>query len=159
MSATRPLFPLPMAETPVGESYEAGRRRDKRDGTLTMYGRCAWFCQQDLPDTPVAEHGAYCTTSAILTADLVDAAGDEAHLWGHLVASYLNGVYPDDVYRSGQPTYVELALTAVGVQPDDEAGEAKRLFVTPPIARSIAAALVRMADEAEMLHPLPHLER
>ncbi|WP_409480556.1 hypothetical protein [Micrococcus luteus] len=136
-----PSFPLPVN----AEYDEAARSAD----LVPIYGYCAPFCRMGGPTAgqTVAEHGHVCEGPG--TA--VDAWGgrqDPRVIWAHLVEPYRHGVYAsaDVIGRPTEPV-VRLIWEPAGAQSGEEWGA----FITPAHARSLAAALVRLADTAEGL--------
>lgn len=137
--ASGPSFPQPVSP----DYTEAARSAE----LTPMFGHCAPWCLMDGPNTgqPLAEHGRMCESRGFH----VDAWGghqDHRIVWASLVEPYHHGVYAaEDVNGRPSETFVQLVWEDPLSNPDRVYGA----FVSPAQARSLAAALLRLADTAE----------
>ncbi|MFD6283480.1 hypothetical protein ACFWD3_06360 [Micrococcus luteus] len=135
------MFPSPTLPEP--------RDSDQDPGLIPVYGRCAPWCQTDGPASgqTVAEHGHVCEGRGF-PVDAWGAREDARTVWASLVQHYRHGAYaPEDVH--GRPAVPLVQLVWEDDHP--EASQVWGAFITPSSARSLAAALVRLADTAERL--------
>lgn len=134
-----PLFPLPVDE------------RERATSTRQSTGQCARFCAND--DVPtigasVAEHGPKClSASAIFATDLLGEDGRPAGMIGFLSAPYLDGVYDGREWEGAEREgYVTLSVDF----PVDGGFAEGNVYMSAARARSIAAGMLRLADELEL---------
>lgn len=148
----RPFF----APHPV-EDYPTARRPrtalEDGSGTSDHYGYCADFCAHDSAPTKganVDDHGHWCTSTIGAVVEGRDHAGGRVTIAADLARMYLHGVYRDDDLhrvRWGRETLIRVFVESGrgGQAPD------LKFYVEPGRIRSLAAALVHLADCAEGL--------
>lgn len=125
------LFPAPTA----GDFPSAGH--------VSVFGYHATYCNHDetlrQPGVSVTEHGRWCEGHVAGVQVNVDDYDDQ--LWVSNVRPYMHGVYPQGIHCRTE---------LVGLFPGSRDGEEPPwATLTPPAARSLAAALIRAADSAE----------
>lgn len=136
-----PVFPSPTLPEPCGS--------DQDPDLIPVYGHCAPFCSMDGPASgqTVAEHGHVCEGRGFPVAAW-GAREDARTVWASLVQHYRHGAYaPEDVTGRPAVPLVQLVWEDAG----STTGQAWGAFITPSSARSLAAALVHLADTAEGL--------
>ncbi|MBO1766789.1 hypothetical protein [Allobranchiibius sp. GilTou38] len=148
MSTTVPNSQFPL---PVSEAYEPDDLDAARDGSvIAMWGHCQPWCETDCGDArrdghTVYDHGPYCMS--LMIGNLIEAAEDDGQpLLGvvTLARSYMQGMYAVPLPSSCRTTFVRLDFSVM-----DETRLAANL--TSSEARTLAASLLRGADEADGL--------
>lgn len=138
---------------PVGP-YKDHFNRDESDPSdpdseIDMYGHCAPFCEsgRSVTGTPVDDHGPYCQS---WPAGSVEGAqfgpdGRRAGISISVVERYTHGMYRlGDVSGPHSRRRIEIAFFNA-----EGEGDAREVFVPLGEARSLAAALIHMADLGE----------
>lgn len=120
----------------------------------TLGRHALWCASADVPEgAPVSEHAA--CESRGFPADAWGAQQQPRTVWASLVQPYRHGAYQRaDVY--GRPTRPFVSL--IWEEDDPQAARAFGAFLSPAEARTLAAALVRLANTAEG-HDLPMTRR
>lgn len=142
------LFPLPVKDQPDD---------DLRDNDhISKHGSCAWWCSEQLDNViaesgnTIAEHGddPYCVHSVSdvlgMTEDAKDRYVDVA-----LIRPYMHGVYERDAYATAEQ--LSFRRASIQLSFDDGFGAAKEtsVYLSTGDARSLAAILLKAADERE----------
>lgn len=143
MSATTTGEPTPLTAQPVA----AYQTMPTGDGMVDVYGWCAPWCNvmETYPEhggTTVDEHGLWCEHH-VSGVDVLMENGTMTRVGVALARPYEHGVYRLGAMRPGVPA-VRLA-----VHDYDDEDERVDVCLEPGRARSLAAALIRAADELE----------
>ena len=127
-----PLFPKPIEQEYPGSDVEG-----------SSYGHCAAFCTSgnDRGGMLVEDHGGACDATIGGSHLGVDNRGDVDGFMIELNRPYLHGRYDPDELR--QASNFEAVVTLFPVA---EYETERALHLTAPVARSLAAALIRAAD-------------
>lgn len=150
--ANSPLIPTPIADQWAGREQRLAQDDDTTE-TVDLYGYCAWWCniQQafELPQgksgNTIEEHcdDPFCMSQIGRSHEATGTHGHTTYVGVELFVAYTHGVYRRDD-RGMQGTKIALTLSS-GNDHCDEG----MVFIDPSRARSLAAALLRAADELE----------
>lgn len=150
------LFPLPVKDQPDD---------DLRDnGYVSVRGTCAWWCSEQEASVlaesgnTVVEHGdsPFCAHSVATGALGVGEDGQARYAGVELIAPYMHGVYERQAYNIAQRASLQDAQLRLVI--DDGLGSAEEMviYMGTGSARSLAAQLLKAADEREgLVRPMP----
>jgi hypothetical protein len=150
-----PLFPKPIRPYEPYTDFEAKFAELKAEGLHMAYGRCRDFCAIDvLDDNPsVNLHGPFCESVTAGSADGLTAEGRPVSLFLELAGSYAHGIYDEASWpavRGASDAWVRLTLTESFVEDGRRYEYDHQIYVRSGDARSVAAALVYLADQLDL---------
>lgn len=122
---------------------------DVTPGARPLHGRCMPWCNQteQKKAAPVAEHTQWCESIGYGGVKAHDTYGERHEVWFSRIGPYLHGTYAEDLdLRLAYEK--DICITTANCESDVEE---QRLYISSAEARQLAAALLFLADNAEML--------
>jgi len=138
--------PVQLAVPVDPEYYDA---RTALDGRVSFYGHHAKWCNNldhDEPGVAVSDHGLECIHTVAALNEVASFSTGKGWLDVQLSAPYVHGTYDAE---GPVRACLDAQWVKVSHSVDDE-DDADPLFLTSGQARSLAAGLIRAADELEL---------